>query len=542
VNLVELAPRFTGVRFNPAKDAFFFRCPVCSGQALAAVAQGRITLTCPSGCQPDQIIVASFSTSNESPKQATAPLLNGNGPSEVGIPTPPQTSQSWEEPPQRAAAALPAPQNREYLIAHWQGQLLNVAKRLVGEVKTPEELADWIMMEAAKNGGPRQALQRPPDLKDLDDNECEGIYAVVAKKAWAERPQVPAIAPAGAGVPYEDREEPLKAHTLGELYTLYDEWERQPWIWDGILPSSSLSLIVGKSETGKSTIICGLIHAIAKGLNFFGRACRKGRVLYLAADPGSEFVAARTFRRLGLDPQDEVRTVIGALVGRRDGFAELRAIVADFQPLLIIADTLGATVPIDTDKYSQSYQSQQPLNQMARQYGLNCLCAHHSQKAALDTYSVIDAALGSVGVAAAASTRMGTKMYRRKGEKFFTFEMSSLRIGKPIDGEWVVRLNDNGLMELDRLWKTKNLELDTEQIVVLLERRGEPMAKRTLWQDLSPKPKWQPFNEAVEALVSKGTIIREKGQGRKGGGGWMFRLATREELNQGVNQQRNFDN
>jgi hypothetical protein len=109
---------------------------------------------------------------------------------------------------------------------------------------------------------------------------------------------------------------------------------------------------------------------------------------------------------------------------------------------------------------------------MARKYGLNFPCSHHSQKAALDSYSVIDAAPGSVGVAAAGSTRMGTKMYRRRGEKFYTFEMSSLRLGKPIEGEWVVKLYDNGLMELDRLWKGKSIELDSEQILSLLERAG----------------------------------------------------------------------
>jgi hypothetical protein len=68
------------------------------------------------------------------------------------------------------------------------------------------------------------------------------------------------------------------------------------------------------------------------------------------------------------------------------------------------------------------------------------------------------------------------------------------------------------------------------------------MAKRTLWQDLSPKPKWQPFNEALVALEKSVDIIREKRQGRTCGGGWLYRLATTEEkASRGVNQAMNFD-
>jgi hypothetical protein len=173
----------------------------------------------------------------------------------------------------------------------------------------------WRAARALKRLGAKQVMIVQPagpeapkreDAADLSESECR--VRIMEAIDW--------VAPS----PNQDEEESLKAHTLGELYSLYDEWERQPWVWEGILPASSLSLIVGKSETGKSTIICGSINAIAKGLSFFGRMCRQGRVLYLAADPGSEFVAARTFGRLGLNPQDEVRTVIGALVGRRDGF------------------------------------------------------------------------------------------------------------------------------------------------------------------------------------------------------------------------------
>ena len=53
-------------------------------------------------------------------------------------------------------------------------------------------------------------------------------------------------------------------------------------------------------------------------------------------------------------------------------------------------------------------------------------------------YNVIDMALGSVGVAATASTRMAVRKRERARKEFYTFEMSNLRIGDPIKGEWIL--------------------------------------------------------------------------------------------------------
>jgi len=319
----------------------------------------------------------------------------------------------------------------------------------------------------------------------------------------------------------EDPDEKITVLDLNQLYGVIDEWETRPWVWDGILPHSSLSLIVGKSETGKSTLIYSLIYAIVTGTEFFGRQCEQGRVLYLAGDPMSEFVAGKTFRALGLS--DGVRVIADALVMHPTGMEQVRKIVNDFKPCLIVGDTLAATVEIDVDKYSQSYKAQLPLTKLARDYGPNFLMSHHSQKSAVDSYNVIDAALGSVGVAAVASSRMVTKFYRRKGARFFTFEMSNLRIGRPLEGEYIIHKLENGQVELAGLWKLQNTEMDKALIVEALSRTSEPMAKRTLWAELRPKPKWDPFNDALEELFAEGKITITSGPR----GGKMYQLSER---------------
>lgn len=321
--------------------------------------------------------------------------------------------------------------------------------------------------------------------------------------------------------PKEEPEQKITALNLDQLYSVIDEWDRKPWVWDGILPHSSLSIIVGKSETGKSTDIYSLIYAIVTGAELFGRQCERGRVVYLAGDPMSEVVAGRMFRSLGLG--EGVLVVPDALVMYATGIEQLRKIVQEFKPSLIVGDTMAATVELDVDKYGDSYRAQMPLTRLARDFGPNFLMSHHSQKSAVDSYNVIDAALGSVGVAAVASSRMGTKLYRRKGQKFYTFEMSNLRIGRPLEGEFIIHRLENGQVELAGLWKTQNTEMDKAAIKDVLSRQTEPMAKRTLWQELRPKPKWDPFNDAIEELFAAGEIIISNGPR----GGKLFSLGGR---------------
>jgi len=274
-----------------------------------------------------------------------------------------------------------------------------------------------------------------------------------------------------------DPELVLKPLDLGALYAIYAEWQKVPWVWQGILPHGSLSLLVGKSESGKSTLVYALIYAIIKGLNFFGRECERGRVLYLAGDPASEYVAAQTFQALGLEEHEGILTLRGALVGNPHAWAQLRQIVADFRPTLIVLDTLGAAVDLDTEKYAQALRSQQPLTQLARDFNPNILSLHHSQKQAMEAYNVVDAALGSVGVAAVASTRMVTRTYRRGRQTFHTFEMSNLRIGQPLEGEWILVKLDNGLMELGSLWSEREGNLIEEAILKVVADSDAPVTQ-----------------------------------------------------------------
>jgi hypothetical protein len=490
MDLGSFASRFQGVKWlNDLK--FQSQCPCAShsgGDAelslLARQDDNRILVGCFGGVGDTTDAILSAIGLTEADLVVQAATLNGNG-----KPHPPSL-QAWMILVFRIAKQIlerDAGENPELLAS-----------------APPEVLIDGVMKDLRRGVDVGQ-LNPLPELNLIELEEQLQVVALEAVKDF----RAAHTKKAAAGPPQEP-EEKITVLPLSQLYSMIDEWDRQSWVWQGILPHSSLSLIVGKSETGKSTLIYSLIYAIVTGADFFGRQCERGRVVYLAGDPMSEFVAGKIFRSLGLD--DGVLVIPDALVMYQTGLEQFRAIVKEFRPALIVADTLAATVNLDVDKYGESYRAQLPLTRLAREFGPNFLMSHHSQKSAMDTYSVIDAALGSVGVAAVASSRMATKLYRRKGKKFYTFEMSNLRIGQPLEGEYIVHKLESGLVELAGLWRVENIAQDKTAIVDVLKRRGEPMSKRTLWQETRPRPKWDPFNDAIEELLAEGTIGVESGK------------------------------
>jgi hypothetical protein len=509
-------------------------CPICRSShggtdsdrnLIARLVDDHIKLVCFAGHNQNDILEALGSTPAEN-HQASRPQPQTSPPPRQERP---QTDFSTERDDDYHVNGSASPNGKPRVDpVTWKIIAYRIVKGILEHdcKENPELLAsasaDMLVDGAMKDLRRGLAAGKLNPLPDLNETELDEEMQAAARAAVKEFVEL--YGPKPKADPRQDEEEEyskINALNLDQLYQVIDEWDRQPWVWSGILPHSSLSLIVGKSETGKSTLIYSLIYSIVTGTEFLGRQCEQGRVLYLAGDPMSEIVAGKIFRELGLSG-DVVRVVPDALVMHPTGMQQLRGIVAELKPCLVVGDTLAATVDLDVDKYGQSYKAQMPLTKLAREFGPNFAMSHHSQKSAMDSYGVIDAALGSVGVAAVASTRMATKLYRRKGQKFYTFEMSNLRIGQPLEGEFIIHKLENGLVELGGLWKLQNTEMDKKAILEVLSRQTQPMAKRTLWQELRPKPKWDPFNDAIEELFAAGEITIKDGPR----GGKMFSLRS----------------
>lgn len=64
----------------------------------------------------------------------------------------------------------------------------------------------------------------------------------------------------------------------------------RPYIIKGWLDRNTTSLWIGPSNVGKTFALLNSAHHVSKGREWAGRRVRKGRVLYLAAEGGSNFL------------------------------------------------------------------------------------------------------------------------------------------------------------------------------------------------------------------------------------------------------------
>jgi hypothetical protein len=140
--------------------------------------------------------------------------------------------------------------------------------------------------------------------------------------------------------------EPLRALSIGELYAR----PKPGWRVDQVLPDGALAELVGDSESLKSFIAIHMGLCIASGrADFFNYKVKQGPVLYIAAEGGGAFqFRLRAWAHYhGVDIREMPFWTIVAPVNLRDvGFQnELREIVRDKKPVLIVVDTLHRCIP-----------------------------------------------------------------------------------------------------------------------------------------------------------------------------------------------------
>ena len=63
-----------------------------------------------------------------------------------------------------------------------------------------------------------------------------------------------------------------------------DKLEDPDWLAEGLVVKQGLTLTYGASGIGKTTFILYLIDALQKGSSFFGRCCKKSKVLLVEQD------------------------------------------------------------------------------------------------------------------------------------------------------------------------------------------------------------------------------------------------------------------
>lgn len=176
-------------------------------------------------------------------------------------------------------------------------------------------------------------------------------------------------------------------HTAGTLKLRARELSASPFLIKGLLPTRSISLLVGDSGLGKSPLVYQAGLCIAAGVPFLGRETTKGRVLIADFENGvadMNELLEQLGRHLGLAemPEDGLQLFAVNDCIPRFGFRgfDLLDIVRDYKPSLAIVDSLSSYRPDAEEKTAHAMEMLQSFRKVLRDYGTSTLLVHHRRK------------------------------------------------------------------------------------------------------------------------------------------------------------------
>jgi hypothetical protein len=206
---------------------------------------------------------------------------------------------------------------------------------------------------------------------------------------------------------------PLEVFTLLDLREVPEE--THSWVVEGLLPTAGSSLLAGKPKSGKSTLVRQLVFAVATGRSFLGRDVLQGPVLYLALEEKMSEVR-KQFDLLGADGVEPISVVFDC---RGNRLIEVRDLITEIQPVLVVVDTLAKLVDLnEINKYGPTNKRLRELHELARDSGAHLLCVHHSRKGVSD--DTIDNVLGSTALSGGVDTVIAIQ--NQKGKRTLSTE------------------------------------------------------------------------------------------------------------------------
>ncbi len=302
----------------------------------------------------------------------------------------------------------------------------------------------------------------------------------------------------------------FKLTTLDDL--LAEPEEQIPYVWDRALPCGGFSILAAKPKVGKSTFARALSVAISLGMEFFGRATKQGKVIYLCLEEKRTEVTGH-FRRMGANGAN---ILVHTGKTPQDTISALDALIEEHSPVMIIIDPLSRFVRVtDFNSYAEMTRVLEPLIDLARisTSGTHILALHHNGKGG-DIREAGDAVMGSSGIYGA----VDCLVTMRKKEKVRTIE-SSQRYGEDLP-ETIVHLDQvTGIVSA--AGDMKEFTLNERKKAVLDVMGDDPLTEAAI-KELVTGTNGGLTSKAVRALFENGAL--ERSGGGKKGDPYLYRL------------------
>ena len=194
--------------------------------------------------------------------------------------------------------------------------------------------------------------------------------------------------------------------SLPDPETLSEVWEDMPplspCLIDGILRQGHKMLLAGPSKAGKSFSLIELTIAIAEGVPWLGRACAKGRVMYINLEldrPSCLHRFRDVYRTLGIPCKNADNIDIWNLRGNTVPMDKLapklirRACKKDY--IAVIIDPIYKVITGDENSAAEMSYFCNPFDKICTALGTAVIYCHHHSKGVQGGKRSMDRASGS---------------------------------------------------------------------------------------------------------------------------------------------------
>src|SRR6266576_1475437 len=311
-----------------------------------------------------------------------------------------------------------------------------------------------------------------------------------------------------------------KKSAQGFIFTLARDMlsepvEIMPFIVDGMLPASGISLWGAKPKVGKSVTVRNLAVSVARGEAFLDRDCKQGTVLVLALEEKRAEVTSH-LRSMGVG-EELIHVHTGkAPDSSKDGIAALAVAIALYQPMLVIVDPVLKLVRVkDSSDYAELTRELEPVIELARNTGCHIAVTHHLGKMVRDGG---DDVLGSTAIFGA----VDTLVIERKSQKDGTRVLHTVqRYGKDLP-ETTIPLDEiTGRIGLGSTISDIQM-LEAQKAVIELLRDSDGLDQQTVRKESGVGS--QHAHQALMRL-HKDRLVERTGLGRPGDP-YRYRLAV----------------
>jgi hypothetical protein len=119
---------------------------------------------------------------------------------------------------------------------------------------------------------------------------------------------------------------------------------------EGLVLADGLTALGGKKKLGKSLFCLQMAVAVATGGSLLGRRCKRGKVVYVCLEDGQRRIQDRLRRQAAAAGGLDIAFITRLRPLDAGGMADLRAILAQERPLVLIIDTIASAKTGKTDE------------------------------------------------------------------------------------------------------------------------------------------------------------------------------------------------